>query len=109
MSGNVPLTRAHAPEPLPCGHPYPTEAMVRTEYDMVVIGGGMAGLNAAQRAVDAGLSVAVIERDRPGGTCPIRGCIPTKALVRSAEIAHEARRAAVSASGSARWRWTSPP
>jgi len=67
---------------------------MRTEYDMVVIGGGMAGLNAAQRAVDAGLSVAVIERDRPGGTCPLRGCIPTKALVRSAEVAHEARRAA---------------
>ena len=85
---------APAPQPLAWGHPYPTEAMVRTEYDMVVIGGGMAGLNAAQRAVDAGLSVAVIERDRPGGTCPIRGCIPTKALVRSAEIAHEARRAA---------------
>lgn len=67
---------------------------MRTEYDMVIIGGGMAGLNAAQRAVDAGLSVAVIERDRPGGTCPIRGCIPTKALVRSAEVAHEIRRAA---------------
>ncbi|MFN8122984.1 MAG: FAD-dependent oxidoreductase [Thermoleophilia bacterium] len=67
---------------------------MRTEYDMVIIGGGMAGLNAAQRAVDAGLQVAVIERDRPGGTCPIRGCIPTKALVRSAEVVHEIRRAA---------------
>jgi pyruvate/2-oxoglutarate dehydrogenase complex dihydrolipoamide dehydrogenase (E3) component len=67
---------------------------MRSEFDMVVIGGGMAGLNAVQRAVTAGLRVAVVERDRVGGTCPIRGCIPTKALVRSAEIAHEARRAA---------------
>ena len=61
--------------------------------DLIVIGAGMAGMNAAARAVDAEASVAVIERDRVGGTCPIRGCIPSKALIRSAEIAHEVRTA----------------
>ncbi|MGE4176835.1 MAG: NAD(P)/FAD-dependent oxidoreductase [Thermoleophilia bacterium] len=64
------------------------------DVDLIVIGAGMAGINAAARAVEAGASVAVVERDRVGGTCPIRGCIPSKALIRSAEIAHEARHAA---------------
>ncbi len=67
---------------------------MRRDFDLVVIGAGMAGLNAMDRAVRAGRHVAVIERGRVGGTCPIRGCIPSKALIRSAEIAHEARRAA---------------
>lgn len=65
----------------------------RDEFDLIVIGAGMAGMNAAGRAQEAGVRVAVIERDRVGGTCPVRGCIPTKALVRSAEIAHEIARA----------------
>lgn len=64
------------------------------QVDLIVIGAGMAGINAAARAAEAGASVAVIERDRVGGTCPVRGCIPSKALIRSAEIAHEARTAA---------------
>ncbi len=63
------------------------------DYDVIVIGAGMAGINAAAKAHDAGRTVAVVERDRVGGTCPIRGCIPTKALIRSAEIAHEIGRA----------------
>jgi pyruvate/2-oxoglutarate dehydrogenase complex dihydrolipoamide dehydrogenase (E3) component len=67
---------------------------MQSEFDLVVIGAGMAGLNAMDRAVAAGRRVAIIERDRVGGTCPIRGCIPSKALIRSAEVAHEARRAA---------------
>jgi pyruvate/2-oxoglutarate dehydrogenase complex dihydrolipoamide dehydrogenase (E3) component len=62
-------------------------------YDVIVVGAGMAGMNAAWKAQAAGSKVAVIERDRVGGTCPIKGCIPTKALIRSAEIAHQARRA----------------
>ena len=62
-------------------------------HDLIVIGAGMAGLNAVDRAVGAGRKIAVVERSLIGGTCPTRGCIPTKALVRSAEIAHQARRA----------------
>lgn len=65
-----------------------------SEFDLIVIGAGMAGMNAAARASEAQASVAVIERDRVGGTCPIRGCIPSKALIRSAEVAHEVRSAA---------------
>jgi pyruvate/2-oxoglutarate dehydrogenase complex dihydrolipoamide dehydrogenase (E3) component len=64
------------------------------DLDLIVIGAGMAGMNAAARASEAEASVAVIERDRLGGTCPIRGCIPSKALIRSAEVAHEVRTAA---------------
>lgn len=65
-----------------------------SDVDLIVIGAGMAGMNAAIRASEAEASVAVIERDRVGGTCPIRGCIPSKALIRSAEVAHEVRSAA---------------
>lgn len=63
------------------------------DVDLIVIGAGMAGINAAARAVEAKASVALIERDRLGGTCPLRGCIPSKALIRSAEVANEVRRA----------------
>ena len=63
------------------------------DVDLIIVGAGMAGMNAAARAVDSGATVAIIERGRVGGTCPIRGCIPTKALIRSAEVAHEIRRA----------------
>ena len=59
--------------------------------DLIIVGAGMAEMNAAAPAVDAG--VAIIERGRVCGTCPTRGCIPTKALIRSAEVAHEIRRA----------------
>jgi pyruvate/2-oxoglutarate dehydrogenase complex dihydrolipoamide dehydrogenase (E3) component len=65
-----------------------------SDVDLIVIGAGMAGMNAAARGSEAEASVAVIERDRVGGTCPIRGCIPSKALIRSAEVAHEVRTAA---------------
>ncbi|MDX6645223.1 MAG: hypothetical protein QOK40_950 [Miltoncostaeaceae bacterium] len=61
---------------------------------MIVIGSGMAGINSVVVAQEAGATVAVIERGRVGGTCPTRGCIPTKALIRSAEVAHEVARAA---------------
>lgn len=63
-------------------------------HDLIVIGAGMAGLNAVGRAAGEGRRIALIERTMFGGTCPTRGCIPTKAMIRSAEIAHEARRSA---------------
>ena len=61
-------------------------------YDAIVIGTGQAGPYLAQRLSAAGLTVAVIERHRFGGTCVNTGCIPTKALVASAYAAHLARR-----------------
>jgi dihydrolipoamide dehydrogenase len=63
------------------------------EQDIAIIGGGPAGYVAAIHAAHLGAKVALIEKDKLGGTCLNRGCIPTKALVRSAEVLLEARRA----------------
>src|SRR5580704_15529051 len=62
-------------------------------YDAIVIGTGQAGPALAVRMAGAGQRVAIIERDRFGGTCINTGCIPTKTLVASAYAAHMARRA----------------
>ncbi|MDQ1002969.1 dihydrolipoamide dehydrogenase [Neobacillus niacini] len=56
------------------------------EYDVVVIGGGTGGYVAAIRASQLGLKAAVIEKGKLGGTCLHAGCIPSKALLRSAEV-----------------------
>lgn len=63
------------------------------EKDIVIIGGGPAGYVAAIHASHLGAKVALVEKDKMGGTCLNRGCIPTKALIRSAEVLIEARRA----------------
>ena len=63
-------------------------------YDFLVIGAGPAGSGAANDAAKAGHSVALIERDKIGGTCLNYGCDPTKALLHLAAQLHEARRAA---------------
>ncbi|MDR3527884.1 MAG: dihydrolipoyl dehydrogenase [Rhizomicrobium sp.] len=63
-------------------------------YDVVVVGGGPGGYVCAIRAAQLGLKTAVVERDRLGGICLNWGCIPTKALLRSAEIFHLTQRAA---------------
>ena len=54
--------------------------------DLVVLGGGSGGYAAALRAAELGMSVVMVEKDKVGGTCLHRGCIPTKALLHSAEI-----------------------
>jgi len=56
-------------------------------FDLVILGSGSGGYAAALRGAQLGLSVALIERDKLGGTCLHRGCIPTKALLHSAEVA----------------------
>lgn len=63
------------------------------EYDIAIIGGGPGGYAAAIYASQLGAKVAVVEKDKLGGTCLNRGCIPTKALARSAEALFEAKRA----------------
>ena len=62
-------------------------------YDLIIIGSGPGGYQAAVRAARAGLQVAIVERSHPGGTCLNEGCIPTKALCRSAEVAATLREA----------------
>ena len=64
-----------------------------SERDVVIIGGGPGGYVAAIHAAHLGAKIALVEKDRLGGTCLNRGCIPTKALVRSTEVLLEARRA----------------
>ena len=65
--------------------------MAEHNFDVVILGGGSGGYAAALRSSQLGLSVALIERDKLGGTCLHRGCIPTKALLHSAEVADVTR------------------
>ncbi|MEJ2870793.1 dihydrolipoyl dehydrogenase [Actinomycetospora sp. OC33-EN08] len=60
-------------------------------YDVLILGGGSGGYACALRAAQLGLSVALVEQDKLGGTCLHRGCIPTKALLHAAEVADNAR------------------
>ncbi len=62
-----------------------------TSADLVILGGGSGGYACALRAAELGRSVVLIEKDKLGGTCLHRGCIPTKALLHAAEIADSAR------------------
>jgi len=62
-------------------------------FDVVVLGGGSGGYATALRAAQLDLTVALIERDKVGGTCLHRGCIPTKALLHAGEVADAAREA----------------
>ena len=63
-------------------------------YDLVIVGMGSGGMPAAEFAASLDLSVAVIERDRVGGDCLWTGCVPSKALLASAKVAHHIRTAA---------------
>jgi len=60
-------------------------------YDVLILGGGSGGYACALRAAQLGLTVALVEQDKLGGTCLHRGCIPTKALLHAAEVADNAR------------------
>jgi dihydrolipoamide dehydrogenase len=60
-------------------------------YDVVILGGGTGGYSCALRAAGLGLSVALVERDKVGGTCLHWGCIPTKAFLHAAEVAEHAK------------------
>ncbi|WP_291456332.1 dihydrolipoyl dehydrogenase [Actinomyces sp. oral taxon 448] len=68
--------------------------MTDTVYDMVILGAGSGGYAAALRGAQLGLKVALIEADKVGGTCLHRGCVPTKAILHSAETARTVREAA---------------
>lgn len=65
-----------------------------TNYDVLVLGAGSGGYACALRAAQLGLNVALIEKDKVGGTCLHRGCIPTKAYLHAAEVADLAREGA---------------
>ena len=69
----------------------PFEGVSVTDADLVILGGGSGGYACAFRAAELGLSVILIEKDKLGGTCLHRGCIPTKALLHAAEVADSAR------------------
>ncbi len=64
-----------------------------SQFDVVILGGGSGGYACALRSAQLGLSVALIEEDKLGGTCLHRGCIPTKALLHAGEVADNTRHA----------------
>ncbi|MCG3768686.1 MAG: Mercuric reductase [Nitrospira sp.] len=66
---------------------------MKKRHDIIVIGGGSAGYAAARTARDAGADVAIVDQGPLGGLCILRGCMPTKAILRSAEVAALLRRA----------------
>ncbi len=67
--------------------------LMNKRHDVIVIGGGSAGYAAARTARDAGADVAIVDQGPLGGLCILRGCMPTKAILRSAEVAALLRRA----------------
>src|SRR5256885_14405909 len=67
------------------------EPVTDTYAGLVILGGGSGGYGCAFRAAELGLSVVLVEKDKLGGTCLHRGCIPTKALLHAAEVADLAR------------------
>jgi len=72
------------------------------KYDILIIGAGPGGYEMAAEAAHRGLNVAIVDRGELGGTCLNRGCIPTKALCRNAEVLnllHDAEAFGVSISG----------
>jgi dihydrolipoamide dehydrogenase len=79
--------------PVPAPSAARPAAPTTTTFDVVVVGTGPGGYVCAIRAAQLGLTVATVEDDRPGGVCLNWGCIPTKALLRNAEVVHLFERA----------------
>lgn len=67
---------------------------MKKEYDLIILGGGPGGYVASIRASQLGLKTALVEKEKLGGTCLHKGCIPTKALLRSAEVYQQTKQAA---------------
>src|SRR6266498_3557342 len=67
-------------------------AALMETFDVIVVGAGPAGENAAGRCADGGLSVAIVERELVGGECSYWGCIPSKTLIRPGDVLAAARR-----------------
>ena len=67
--------------------------MAKNEYDLIIIGSGGAGSTAATTAASMGKRIALVERDKLGGTCLNYGCDPTKTLLHTAHLLYQARRA----------------
>jgi len=76
---------------------------VSQEFDVVCLGGGVAGEAIAAGLKDSGLTLAVVERELVGGECPYWGCVPSKTLLRSSETLTEAERARVLAASRVEW------
>src|SRR3546814_12553027 len=91
--------RRRAPTPHPNPSPARGEGLLKepimadTNYDLIVLGSGPGGYVAAIRAAQLGLKTAIVERENLGGICLNWGCIPTKALLRSAAIYHSMQHA----------------
>src|SRR4030095_8666902 len=79
------------------------EPPVTQEFDVVCLGGGVAGEAIAAGLQDSGLTLAVVERELVGGECPYWGCVPSKTLLRSGETLSEADRARVLAASRVDW------
>ena len=67
---------------------------MKDAYDLIVLGGGSAGLVAAGGAAALGAKVALVEKNLLGGDCLYTGCVPSKTLIKSAKFAHQLKRAA---------------
>jgi pyruvate/2-oxoglutarate dehydrogenase complex dihydrolipoamide dehydrogenase (E3) component len=78
-------------------------AELRQEFDVVCLGGGVAGEAIAGGLRDSGLTLAVVERELVGGECPYWGCVPSKTLLRSGETLTEAERARLLAASRVDW------
>jgi len=76
---------------------------VAQEFDVVCLGGGVAGEAIAEGLHDSGLTLAVVERELVGGECPYWGCVPSKTLLRSGETLSEADRARSLAAARVQW------